>query len=259
MEDEEETLEVTRLERAPRPSGFTGDASTVREGFSSDSDLPPSEAGPPELPEGTRVDHYRVMRLLGRGGMGEVYLARDTQLGRKVALKIVLPDVLRSESEKQRFLFEARTTAALNHPHIVTIYGTGAYDDRPYVALEYLEGQNLRERLRERTPSLPETLRICLAIVEALAHAHENGILHRDLKPANVVIAQDGRLRVVDFGLAKVLADDDGDEDGPSFIPGLTQLQKLGEDTWTAGTPSYMAPEQFEGHADPRSDVYALG
>lgn len=286
----DDTLEATRVEpAASRPPPASGEVAaegrTVREGsgvnrYEPTEPLPPSaemadtSRGPadltpdddeaPPLPVGTEVDHYRIMRLLGRGGMGEVYLARDTKLGRKVALKIVLSDVLRDEGEKERFLFEARATAALNHEHIVTIYGTGEYVEegvsRPYVALEYLEGQNLRERLLERALSLPETLRVGRAIAEALAHAHDNGILHRDLKPANVVIANDGRLRVVDFGLAKVLADESAEDDGPSFIPGLSQMQQSGENTWTAGTPSYMAPEQWRGESGgAATDVWALG
>ena len=288
--DSDDTFEATRVEPAasrppPASAEVSAEGQTVREGSGVNRyerteplpsraemadtsrgpiDLTPDDDEEPPLPVGTDVDHYRIMRLLGRGGMGEVYLARDTKLGRKVALKIVLSDVLRDEGEKSRFLFEARATAALNHEHIVTIYGTGEYVDegssRPYVALEYLEGQNLRERLLERALSLPETLRVGRAIAEALAHAHDNGILHRDLKPANVVIANDGRLRVVDFGLAKVLTDDDAEEDGPSFIPGLSQMQQSGENTWTAGTPSYMAPEQWRGESGgAATDVWALG
>jgi WD40 repeat protein/serine/threonine protein kinase len=240
-------------------SGIAHHDLTQTEAFRDEAERPRPPEPEPILAVGTEVDHYRTMRLLGRGGMGEVYLARDTQLGRKVALKIVLADVLRDEGEKERFLFEARATAALNHAHIVTIYGAGEHCGRPYVALEYLEGSNLRERLRERELGLPETLRVASAIARALAHAHENGILHRDLKPANVVIAYDGRLRVVDFGLAKVLTEDVAEE-GPSFIPGLTKLQESGEDTWTAGTPSYMAPEQWRGESGgAATDVWAFG
>ncbi|HHH28936.1 MAG TPA: hypothetical protein ENK57_11415 [Polyangiaceae bacterium] len=288
--DTDDTLEATHVEPGasrPPPASpqVVGEGQTVREGsgvnrYEPTEPLPASEAvastsprpidltpeddEEPPLPVGTEVDHYRIMRLLGRGGMGEVYLARDTKLGRKVALKIVLGDVLRDQGEKERFLFEARATAALNHEHIVTIYGTGEYVEdgvsRPYVALEYLEGQNLRERLLERALSLPETLRVGRAIAEALAHAHDNGILHRDLKPANVVIANDGRLRVVDFGLAKVLTDDAVEEEAPSFIPGLSKMQESGENTWTAGTPSYMAPEQWRGESGgAATDVWALG
>ena len=151
------------------------------------------------LEPNTTVDHFRVMRLLGRGGMGEVYLARDLQLGRKVALKVINPQLLGSSKAVSRFLFEARTTARFNHPHIVTVYAVGKVGDMPYVALEYLEGQDLRERIFEDRPSVPEALRITLAIAEAIAEAHGHGVLHRDLKPANVIIPHDGRVRVVDF------------------------------------------------------------
>lgn len=149
------------------------------------------------------VDKFRVLRLLGKGGMGEVYLARDSVLGRKVALKVVNATHLGSVKSIRRFVFEARTTAQFNHPHIVTVFAAGEHKGNPYLALEYLEGQSLRQRLREQRPSLRESLRFGLAIADALDEAHRNNILHRDLKPENVFIPRDGRLRVLDFGLAK--------------------------------------------------------
>ncbi|MFH0902502.1 MAG: serine/threonine-protein kinase, partial [Pseudomonadota bacterium] len=129
------------------------------------------------------VDHFRVVRLVGRGGMGEVYLARDTLLNRRVALKIVHPRYLESEETVARFLREAQLTASLSHPHIVTVYAVGKYDGRPYLALEYLEGQSLRQRMEEERPSVRESLRIVLAIAQALVEAHRHRVLHRDLKP----------------------------------------------------------------------------
>jgi len=151
------------------------------------------------------VDSFSVTRLLGQGGMGEVYLARDTKLGRKVALKLINAAQLGSKRAVERFLFEARTTAQFSHPHIVTIYAAGEFQGSPYIAMEYLEGQTLKQRIREERPSLRESLRIALAITEALKEAHRHNVLHRDLKPENVLLAKDGRLRVVDFGLAKVV------------------------------------------------------
>ena len=167
-----------------------------------DPEAPPP-SGLPLIQPDTKIDHFRVIRLLGRGGLGEVYLARDTALGRTVPLKLIHRRRLGAEGAAELFLAEARTTAKFNHPHIVTIYAVGEHRGVPYVALEYLAGQNLRQRLDDERPGVRESVRIALAIADALEQAHGRGILHRDLKPANVVIPRDGRLRVVDFGLAK--------------------------------------------------------
>lgn len=214
------------------------------------------------LEVGTYVDHFRVMRLLGQGGMAQVYLARDTRLGRKVALKMIRPTALGTRDAVDRFLFEAKATALFSHPHIVTIYAVGEYQERPYVALEYLEGQTLKERLEEAPPSGREALRIAGAIAQALAEAHRRQLLHRDLKPENVIIPRDGRLRVVDFGLAKVLEDRDVTvrarecEDEPTDETDLFTSREEG----LRGTPLYMAPEQWLGQAPTSSvDVWALG
>ena len=137
---------------------------------------------------GSQVDHFQIVRQLGRGGMGEVYLARDTTLGRRVALKVIHPARLGARTATERFLREARTTASFNHPNIVTVYFAGKHGGRPYVALEYLEGQTLRQRMREGRPALKETLRWGVAIADALAEAHRHRVLHRDLKPENVML-----------------------------------------------------------------------
>ena len=168
-----------------------------------------AEAGNPKgsatLEPGTMVDHYRIIRPLGAGGMAEVYLARDTMLGRKVALKIIQPKRLEKKDAVERFLFEAKATAKFNHPHIVNIHGVGTSASGPYLALEYLEGQTLRERLEQERLSAKESIRIGKAIADALSTAHRKKILHRDLKPENVMLARDGRLRVLDFGLSCLL------------------------------------------------------
>ena len=153
----------------------------------------PGRKAPTLLDAGTQIKHFQVGRLLGRGGMGEVYLARDTQLGRKVALKVIKPEHVRDENALERFLQEARLTARFNHPHIVTIYAVGQHEGLPYVALEYLEGQDLSQRLKDDGLSLQESLRICLAVADAVEEAHRHGILHRDLKPANILIPRDGQ------------------------------------------------------------------
>jgi len=216
------------------------------------------------LGPGTMVDHFVVVRLVGRGGMGEVYLARDTKLGRKVALKVVQPRRMGSPEAAERFLFEARTTARFSHPHIVAIHAVGEYRERPYVALEYLEGQTLRERYEQEPPSARETMRFGLAVAEALVEAHRGGVLHRDLKPENVLIPRDGRLRVVDFGLAKSLgAPDAGISVGGGDLLVPDDGTATGYETEgkrLCGTPAYMSPEQWEatGIAEP-SDIWALG
>lgn len=170
--------------------------------------------------------------------MGEVYLAQDERLGRKVALKFVKPTGL-DAAACERFLAEARTTARFAHPHIVTVYAVGAHAGRPYLALEYLDGETLRERLGRGPLPLPEALRVARAVAEALAEAHRHGVIHADLKPENVVVPADGRPRVVDFGLARFAGAD-----------GVA----------ASGTPAYMAPERWQGAAPtPAIDVWSLG
>ena len=214
---------------------------------------------------GDTVDHFRVMRLLGRGGMGEVYLARDTKLGRRVALKVVHRKLLGTKEALDRFFLEARATARFNHPHIITVFAVGEHGGSPYLALEYLAGQNLRQRMVQEHPGVRETLRIGLAIASALEDAHGHGIFHRDLKPENVLIPKDGRLRVLDFGLAKVqkgaeamLAESFADEP-QALVSTMSELGvSLGEGL--KGTPQYMAPEQWRSEeATSATDVWALG
>lgn len=225
---------------------------------------PPSEPAPPLahplLGPGVTVDHFEIVRLVGRGGMGEVYLARDVKLGRKVALKVVRRESLGSQPAIDRFLLEARTTAQFNHPHIVTIHAVGEYKGCPYMALEYVEGQTLRQRMDRGLPDLQEALRIGLSIAEALAEAHKHHVLHRDLKPQNVVQAQDGRLRVLDFGLAKIQTSPGAlgalEHSLPAQVPEALAASVPG----LRGTPSHMAPEQWrEQECSPATDVWALG
>jgi len=218
------------------------------------------------LQPGELVEHFKIVRMVGRGGMGEVYLARDMRLGRKVALKVVHRAALGDEASIVRFFHEAKVTARFSHPHIVTVYGVGEHEGQPFVALEYLEGQTLRERLEQGRLGLGETLRIGLAIAEALAEAHAHGILHRDLKPGNIVLPRDGRLRVVDFGLAKsvhagraadssVVNTIDPEDSGALELSRL-QTMKSG----ISGTPPYMSPEQWDGiDVGGATDVWALG
>ena len=206
---------------------------------------------------GTLIDHYRVERLVGRGGMGEVYRAIDVKLGRPVALKVVRTDLLASEEARERFLFEARATARFNHPNIVSIYGVGDVGEMAYVALEYVEGETLRRRLTRSAPlSRSEVAAIGAPIAAALEEAHRHHILHRDLKPANVFLGEE-RVRVLDFGLAKFVKTDE--RRAASGVPAVEDVD-LTHTGMLRGTPAYMAPEQWtDAPASGATDVWALG
>jgi tRNA A-37 threonylcarbamoyl transferase component Bud32 len=192
----------------------------------------------PVLEAGTRVGDFVIRELLGEGAMGQVYLAQDTVLDRRVALKLVKRAVLQGEGAG-RFLAEARATASFNHPHIVTLYAVGEHEGRPYLALEFIDGESLRARLAEGPLPIGEALRYCRAVADAIAEAHRRGLVHADLKPENIVLARDGRVRVVDFGLARLAR---------------------GASNAGSGTPAYMAPERWRG-APPTGaiDIWALG
>lgn len=186
----------------------------------------------------TCVGNYRIKALIGEGAMGEVYLAQDLVLGRRVALKLIRKTVVEGGGI-DRFLEEARATASFNHPHIVTLHAVGEHEGRPFLALEYLDGESLRARCASGPMAPRDALRAVRAIAEAVAEAHAHGIIHADLKPENVVIPRDGRIRVVDFGLARLA--------GSTGSSG-------------SGTPSYMAPERWTQVAPtPAIDVWALG
>jgi WD40 repeat protein/serine/threonine protein kinase len=242
--------------KSPRAHKKLGTADTVMHGRRSTTRTEELTARMFRLAPDMMVDHFQVIRSLGRGGTGEVYLARDTKLGRKVALKVI--HLEGSEEATSHFLHEAQATAQFNHPHIVTIHASGEIDGHPYVALEYLEGGDLRTRLQDGPLPLPEALRTALAVAEALAEAHRFGILHRDLKPENVVIPNDGRVRVVDFGLAQ-LAHGLGEDIPDTSLTPIYQL-KPSALTSLAGTPEYMSPEQWLlVEATTAVDVWAFG
>ena len=209
------------------------------------------------LRPGQVVGHFEVIRIIGCGGMGEVYLARDERLGRKVALKLVHPGAVGSAESLEAFLFEARTTARFSHPHIVTVYEVGEEGGRPYLALEYLQGQTLRQRLGRRLPPRQEALRIARDIAEGLREAHGAGVLHLDLKPSNIILASDGRLRVLDFGLARLA----GSADAAAPEPGDGQEPRdAGQAVRVRGSPAYMSPEQWQAREpSAAADIWALG
>jgi serine/threonine protein kinase len=213
-------------------------------------------ASDPELTVGQTIGHYEILSTLGKGGMGEVYLAQDIKLSRKVALK-VLPGAFTQDQERlRRFEQEARATSALNHPNILTIFEIGEADGRHYIAAEFIEGETLGQRIAVGPLKLGETLDIAEQIASALSAAHGAGIVHRDVKPENIMIRRDGIVKVLDFGLAK-LAQIQSGRSGPD--DSTRALVKTSPGV-VMGTVAYMSPEQARGLAlDARTDIWSLG
>src|ERR1700693_4900915 len=210
------------------------------------------------LAAGTRLGSYEVVAQIGAGGMGEVYQALDTKLGRDVAIK-VLPEAFGHDPERlARFQREAKMLAALNHPNIATIYGLEQSGGTNYLVMELVSGETLADRVkREGGVPIEEALKIAVQIAEALEAAHEKGIIHRDLKPANVKVTPEGKVKVLDFGLAKAFAGDAASED-PSNSPTLSRAATM--QGVILGTAAYMSPEQARGKAvDKRTDIWAFG
>lgn len=199
------------------------------------------------------ISHYRVLKKLGAGGMGEVYLAEDTRLHRRVALKFLLPDGAAHPQRLQRFLQEARVAATLHHPNIAHIYEIGESNGNTFIAMEYVEGETLETAI-SRGMEIDEILRTSSEIADALHEAHERGITHRDIKPANILITPRGQVKVLDFGLAKVTGENSSDPGSE----GATEVRT--RSGVVLGTVSYMSPEQALGRAvDHRSDLFSLG
>jgi Tol biopolymer transport system component len=206
------------------------------------------------LSSGTKLGPYEIQSPLGAGGMGEVYRARDTRLERDVAIK-VLPEALADDADRlRRFEQEARTIAALNHPNILGIHDIGTHDGAPFLVSELLEGQTLREKLESGPLPVRRAIEYALGIAQGLAAAHEKGIVHRDLKPENVFVTRDGRVKVLDFGLAKLVRPEESHEavvtlTSPATLPGMVM-----------GTVGYMSPEQVRGEpTDARADIFSFG
>jgi len=202
------------------------------------------QVAPERLKAGSRIGNYEILEELGGGTMGEVYKALDQRLGRTVALKLLPADLARDPSARRRFLHEAKAVAALDHPNVATLYEVGESEGgRMFLALAFCEGETLQQRLERGPLPLPEAVSIARQIAQGLAAAHRLHIVHRDVKPANVVILPDGKVKLLDFGLAK--------------MTGATLLTRLGS---SPGTPAYKSPEQTRGDkVDPRSDLWALG
>ena len=205
---------------------------------------------------GDKISHYKVISAIGKGGMGEVYLAEDTRLERQVAIKILLDDVAVDDDRVRRFVQEAKAASALNHPNILTVYEIGEYENSRYIATELIQGETLRDRMRRGTIGLNEAIGIALQAAASLAAAHEAGILHRDIKPENIMIRNDGLVKVLDFGLAKLT-------EKPGAVttsedPTLAQMNT--RPGMIMGTVAYMSPEQVRGQRlDARSDIFSLG
>ena len=197
---------------------------------------------------GTTVSHYRVLQLLGNGGMGVVYLAEDQHLQRKVALKFLSPALAADATARARFSREAQSASALDHANIATVYEIGEWNGQPFIAMAYYDGETLKQRIDRGPMDLREVARVLADIGAGLAAAHAAEIVHRDLKPANILLSRAGPAKILDFGLAKMTSAD------LATAAGVT-----GSGT-TVGTVAYMAPEQAQGQAvDHRADVWALG
>jgi tetratricopeptide (TPR) repeat protein/predicted Ser/Thr protein kinase len=222
---------------ASRPASLTAPATAPAISAGTD--------GPTETPE---ISGYRMIGRLGEGGMGAVYLAEETTLGRRVAVKVISSRMAPDAQSKARFLREARTLATIEHPHVVRVYSFGEVEGRPYLAMEYVEGETLTERIaRSGKLSLDEALRVTRDVVDALDSAWESHVIHRDIKPSNILVDRRGRVRVADFGLAKPAEVSENDV-------ALTQSGLM------VGTPHYISPEQAQGRElDFRSDFYSLG
>src|SRR5512135_685173 len=203
---------------------------------------------------GKTVSHYRILEKIGQGGMGEVFLADDTSLHRKVALKFLPSEMQQDFAAHKRFLREAHSAAALDHPFICHINEVAESEGRDFIVMEYVEGQSVKDRLEKGPLSPDEALPIAIEVAEALEAAHGKGIIHRDIKPANIMLTQTGHAKVMDFGLAKQLVSAPGTESTEETVTALTS------DGSTVGTLAYMSPEQALGQElDARTDLFSFG
>src|SRR4051812_15141496 len=202
---------------------------------------------------GRTLAHFHITAAIGAGGMGEVFRATDSKLGRAVALKVLPADMARDPDRLARFQREARAIAALNHPHIVTIYSVDEIEGVHFLTMELIEGESLAQLIPDAGLTVDRTVAIGMALADALAAAHDKGIVHRDLKPANVMVTNDGRVKVLDFGLAKELRATQPAE-SMLTVGGRTEIGVV------MGTPAYMSPEQVAGRPmDHRTDIFSLG
>lgn len=206
---------------------------------------------------GRTLLHYHILREVGAGGMGHVFLAEDQKLKRKVALKVLPSEMAEDQERLSRFRREAEAVAALNHPNIVTIYSVEEVGGAHFLTMELVDGQPLSELVAKGAMSMKRFPEIALPLADAVAAAHAKGITHRDIKPANVMVTSDGRVKVLDFGLAKFVGDPSPEAD---VIDSDVATEARTREGVIVGTAPYMSPEQISGRAaDPRSDVFSLG
>ena len=210
------------------------------------------------MPEiGQSLLHYSIVEKIGKGGMGEVYRAKDSKLGREVAIKVLPEEFSRDADRVARFQREAKLLASMNHPNIAAIYGLEESAGTNFLVLELVEGNTLADRIKAGAIPVEECLKLALQIAEALEAAHEKGVIHRDLKPANIKVTPDGKVKVLDFGLAKAYAGEQA-EMNLSNSPTLSDMATM--QGVILGTASYMSPEQARGKAvDKRADIWAFG
>src|SRR5438874_12112889 len=206
------------------------------------------------LTSGTKLGPYEIQSPLGAGGMGEVYRTRDTRLDREVAIKVLPVGFARDPERLRRFQQEAQAAAALNHPNILAVHDFGEHEGSPYMVTEFLEGETLRERLRPGTLPVRKATEYAEQVARGLAAAHEKGIVHRDLKPENIFVTRDGRVKILDFGLAKLTRPEGTVQSDAATLASQT------EPGMVMGTVGYMSPEQAKGqNADHRSDPFSFG
>ena len=205
---------------------------------------------------GRKLSHYEVLELLGSGGMGELFKARDTRLNRLVAIKILRPERVAQDNRKQRFIQEAQAASALNHPNIVTVHDIDQQDGVDFMVMAHVADATLDARIPRQGMRLNEALRGAFQIAEGLRRAHAAGIVHRDLKPSNIMVADDGLVKILDFGLAKLTEQADSNLDGTTLSEHLAET----EEGAILGTTAYMSPEQAEGRKlDARTDIFSFG
>ncbi|MEW5900678.1 MAG: serine/threonine-protein kinase, partial [Acidobacteriota bacterium] len=214
---------------------------------------------------GRTLKHYRIEKLLGAGGMGVVYLARDTRLERPVALKLLRPELVADAQRKNRFLREARAAAAVTHPAIAQVYDIDEADGSIFIAMEYIDGGTVGRLIADGELDLIGSVEIAWQISEGLARAHEANIIHRDIKSDNIMVTRDGHAKLLDFGLAKLLDSVEAESQAPDRSSAeasqtLTRLEARTLDGVVLGTINYMSPEQARGRSlDQRSDIFSLG
>jgi serine/threonine protein kinase len=202
----------------------------------------------------SKLGPYEILEPLGAGGMGEVYKGRDTRLGRIVAIKLLSPDRIADPIRKQRFFQEARAASALNHPNIITIHDVGVEGQIDYLVMEYVQGNTLEQIIARKGLRVSDVLQYAIQIADALAAGHASGIVHRDIKPSNLMVTEGGRIKVLDFGLAKLVEQTAPGEEDP------TRTMCQTREGMVVGSAPYMSPEQAEGKVvDGRTDIFSLG